>query len=69
MNTRSLPQIYLTWTYDPNLRMQESNDLGPQFGPQPDPEWGAEFMNSLSEEFMSSLSAEDLRALRALSQL
>ena len=40
------PQIYLTWTYDPTLRMQGSSD----FGPQTDPKRSAEFMNSLSEE-------------------
>ena len=56
------PQIYLTWTYDPSLRMQGSSD----FGPQTDPERSAEFMNSLTEEFMNSLSEEDKARLMSM---
>ena len=44
-------QIYLTWTYDPDLKMQGNSD----FGPQTDPEYGAEF----PEGFFDSLSVED----------
>ena len=57
------PQIYLTWSYDPALRMQEKSDLGPQG----DPERFAEFMNGMSgedlEDLVSGLSEEQMARL------
>ena len=54
------PQIYLTWSYDPALRMQGKGDLGPQG----DPERFAEIMNGMSGEdmkrLMSGMSQEEM---------
>merc|ERR1719245_2385789 len=57
---RSSTQIYLTWSYDPALRLQGKSDLGPQG----DPERFAEVMNGMSgddlERLMSGLSEEEM---------
>ena len=58
------PQIYLTWSYDPALRMQGGKS---DLGPQGDPERFAEFMNGMSgedlEDLVSGLSEEQMARL------